>query len=146
MAKKCKLCERAVFSKGYCLFHSPKKPLKKGNSKLKKGGRIKPISEKGLKKKEEKKEYTKKQWEFFLKIWNERPHISFESGLPIYGEPLSTMFHHCLEKGIDKYKKYALEDWNIVLLLPDEHQQVHSNISQMPKVKAYTEKLKETYG
>lgn len=144
-------CNRSVFGKGYCKSHqylrTDLKQLKKRNSKpIKKSGYINKISEKGLIKKQEKKEYTGKQWLFFLEIWKNRPHVSFESGLPIYGDPLSTMFHHCLEKGIDKYKRYALEDWNIVLLLPSEHNQVHTDISKTPKVKEYTLKLKEKYG
>lgn len=147
LAKKkiCKGCktEQFIWKSGFCKNCSIKtfkrKPIKKSYLS-------KQPTEKAIAKKEEKKEYTQKQWQFFLKIWNSRPHVSFESGLPIYGEPTSTMFHHCLEKGIEKYKKYALEDWNIVLLLPSEHNQVHTDISKTPKVKEYTEKLKEKYG
>jgi hypothetical protein len=146
--KKCEVegCDFPIFGKKCCKKHYPKTPLKKTSKLLKKSYLSKQPTEKAIAKKEEKKEYTQKQWQFFLKIWNSRPHVSFESGLPIYGEPTSTMFHHCLEKGIEKYKKYALEDWNIVLLLPSEHNQVHTDISKTPKVKEYTEKLKEKYG
>lgn len=146
--KKCSYdgCDLPVFGKNCCKRHYPKTPLKNNCKPLKKSFLSKKPTEKALIAREEKKEYTQKQWLFFLEIWKNRPHISFESGQPIYGEPLSTMFHHCLEKGIEKYKKYALEDWNIVLLLPSEHNQVHSDISKTPKVAEYTLKLKEKYG
>lgn len=146
--KTCKIegCKNKVWSKNLCLIHTPKKPIKKGNKQLKKSYLSKKPTERGLKLKEEKKEYTEKQWEFFLKIWTERPHYCFESGQFLGYEPLSTMFHHILPKGQNKYKKYALEEWNIVLLDPNIHSLVETNISKCPKVKEYTEKLKKIYG
>lgn len=133
MARKCKIeeCESIVFGKGYCKFHYPRTTIKK-------------ISEKGLIKKEKKKEYTQKQWELFMEIWAERPHICFETGVKIYGEPLSTMFHHCIYKSVRP--DLALVKENIVLITPDVHQTTHIDINKTPKIKAYTEYLKEKYG
>lgn len=143
MIKSKKICEIdgcnfPVFSHKKCYFHSQKKSLKKSNKPIKK------ISEKGLEKRKEKKEYTEKQWEFFLEIWSRREHICFETGKYLGETPLSTMFHHCLYKSL--YKEFALEDWNIVLLHPDVHNQVHSDSTKTPKVQEYTKQLKEKYG
>lgn len=132
--KKCKQeeCESTrIWSKGFCRFHFlkefPPKPIKK-------------VSEKGKVKKEQKKEYTKKQFEFFLEIWKEREHICFETGAYLGKEPLSTMFHHCLFKS--SHPQFALLKENIVLLHPDVHSQVHTDSSKTPKVEEYTKKLK----
>jgi len=130
-------CNFSPFSKGYCYFHSQKKPLKKSYKPISK------LSEKGKIAKEKKKEYTLKQWDLFLEIWNERPHVCYETCKPIYGEPLSIYFHHCLEK--NPYPEFALEKWNIVIVTGDTHSQVHSNIDKTPKIKQLTQELKEKY-
>jgi hypothetical protein len=130
-------CNFPVFSHSLCYFHSKKKLLKKSYKPIKK------ISTKGVIAKEKKKEYTLKQWEFFLEIWNERPHVCYETGKPIYGEPLSIYFHHCLEK--NPYPQFALEKWNIVIVTGETHSQVHSNIDKTPKIKQLTKELKEKY-
>lgn len=152
MAKKCKLCERAVFSKGYCLFHSPKKALKKLSKPLKKTGKLKKtwlskeLSPRAIKKKEEKKEYTKKQFELFQEIYKEHPtKTCFECGKWVNGES-SAQFHHLLFKSVEQYKKFALEKWNICLLCEDCHSQIHSDSSKTPKTQELTNKIREKYG
>jgi hypothetical protein len=61
----------------------------------------------------------------FDEIWDERPHFSFISGLPIFIQPHTAFWYNCfghvLSKAINKYPKYKLYKKNIVLLLPDEH-------------------------
>ena len=85
-----------------------------------------------------------KDWLFFLEIWNERTHICFETGEPIYGEPLTLYFHHVLEKAI--HKKYRYKKWNIVLVSHMTHSKCHNNIDFAPKVKAYRDKLIKKLG
>jgi hypothetical protein len=80
-----------------------------------------------------------KDWLFFLEIWNERDHICYETGDPIYGEPLTLYFHHVLEKEL--YEEYRYCKWNIVLVTWETHSKCHNNIDFAPKVKAYRDKL-----
>ncbi len=56
--------------------------------------------------------------ELYTEIWNEREHVSFISGAPLY-EFNRSLFAHVLAKG--KYKALAYDKRNIVLLTPYEH-------------------------
>lgn len=87
-----------------------------------------------------------KDWLFFLGIWDERDHIDYETGEPIFGEPLTIYFHHVLDKAIPKYKKYRYCKWNIVLVSHMTHSKCHNNIDFAPKVKAYRDKLIKKLG
>lgn len=139
MIKKKKIClncgnECYMWSKNMCkiCFHklNPTKSIPK-------------ISEKGKIKKQEKKEYTEKQFELFKEIYEEHPtKRCFECDTWVDGKS-SAQFHHCLFKSIEKYKKYALEKWNILLLCETCHTQVHTDSSKTVKVNKYTEELKE---
>lgn len=63
------------------------------------------------------------QYQMFLEIWDERPHVSFVSGQPLdkyYGGKLFVnMFAHVLSKGA--FPNFKLKKENIVLLTPFEH-------------------------
>lgn len=87
----------------------PKKPLKRSYIRYKR-----PPQEKIDK---EKAELTEMRL-FFLEIWNERPHKSEVSGLPLY-EPLDLFFDHLLPK--KKWPQYKLCRWNIALVTWEEH-------------------------
>lgn len=76
-------------------------------------------------------------WEFFLKIWKERPHYCIETGKWLGKEPKTTMFHHLLHK--KPYPEYELERWNIAVLHPDIHTLAHQNLDATPNVKRLTE-------
>ncbi len=106
--KLCKGCnkETYIFSKGFCKSCVPKTTIKK-------------YSEKGLKKKEEKKEYTKNQTEFFLEIWKERKHNCQSCGIWLGNGAKSIFFDHLLEK--NKRKDLALVKENILLVCSDCH-------------------------
>jgi len=54
----------------------------------------------------------------FIAIWDEREHVSFISGKPIYTFSVSN-FAHVLPRG--RFPKMKFERDNIVLLLPEEH-------------------------
>lgn len=132
-----------IWSKGVlkqCFLKSnPTKSIKKSYS-------VKKISAKGLEKKKEKAEYTEKQFELFKEIYAEHPSKKcYECNRWVDGQS-SSQFHHILFKSIQKYKKYALEKWNIVLLCTDCHSQVHLDVNKTPKVKELTEQIKEKYG
>lgn len=82
--------------------------------------------------------------EFYQEIWDERPHMCFETYQDLPSEPLTLYFHHILPKA--KYPQYRHSKWNIVILHPNAHSQVEFNIHKCPRVKALTEHLKLVYG
>lgn len=145
MGKKCSIegCERVCWSGSVCLWHTPKVGIKKKPYKLKRGKKIAKISKKGEEKKAKKKEYTEKQFKMFEEIWQERPHYCFESGQFLGYEALSTMFHHCLYKSV--YPQFALNKENIVLITPNIHQLTHISIDKTPKIKEYTQELRNKW-
>jgi len=87
----------------------------------------------------EQKLAQQKDWDFFLEIWEEREHICFESGVPLYGEPLTLYFHHVFEKEL--YEEYRYCKWNIVLVTWAVHDNTHRLSDLCPKIKAYREQL-----
>jgi hypothetical protein len=106
---------------------------------------MKKISDKRRAKLLEEKWEKEKMFHFFMDIWDKTPKNErkcYETGKWLGNEPLSTFFHHILEK--EKYPEYCLCEWNIVLLHPDVHNQVHSNIDKTPKVKALREEILKT--
>ena len=135
MPKICKEegCTHHCWGGGYCIRHQSSRVDKKFK-------RINKVSKAGKVKKEQKKLLIEEDKAFYMKIWEDREHICFETGEYI-SEPLMTVFHHVLEKS--HYPEYRHCPWNIVLLLPDIHNQVHTNIDKTPNVLAYTIKLKE---
>lgn len=150
MIKNKKICccgcnkEGIIWAKGLlkeCFLRlNPPKTIKSKKKSIKK------INEKSLIKKESKKKYTEKQFELFKEIYKEHPTKKcFECGKPVNGES-SAQFHHLLFKSIEKYKKFALEKWNICLLCENCHSQVHLDSSKTPKVQKLTNELKEIYG
>jgi len=92
-------------------------------------------------KKKQKAELRKRDRELWAEIWAERPHIDFETGEPIYGEPLTLYFHHILGKS--DYPEYRYEKWNIVLVSWDTHAQAEAHC-KLPKIDTYKNKLLKT--
>lgn len=122
-------CKYPVFSHRFCKYHSQKnKPTPK-----KKFSRT-------TKKSSDSNQNHEKDSEFYMEIWDERPHVCYETGV-ILQAPYKTMFHHCLLKS--KYPQFRYTKENILLLHPDVHSMVHSNIDKCPRVKEYTKMLKE---
>ena len=62
----------------------------------------------------------------FQKLWKLRGPFSEISGKWLGNEPLSTFFHHILPKS--KYPDLELDENNIILLTPDEHQKVENDM------------------
>ena len=107
---------------------------------------MKRISDKRKARLAEERMEKEKMFLFFIEIWEDTPQSMrkcYETGRWLGNEPLSTFFHHVLEK--QTYPEFCLERWNIVLLHPDVHNQVHSNIDKTPKVKALKEELLEKW-
>ncbi len=141
MARVCdfKGCSFGVFAKNYCKFHQwcrPDKKIKASNKRP-----VRTVSNKRKSSLGERKFVIEKDRLFYASIWEERDHIDFETGKPIYGEPLSLYFHHVLEKAIPSYKKYRHCTWNIVLISWQTHDQVGMDIDHVPRIKAYRDWL-----
>lgn len=69
------------------------------------------------KKAKERKENHEEDLKFYLEIWDERPHYCEITGKYLGEEPLTTFFHHILQKS--KYPKLRYVKRNIILLSPD---------------------------
>ena len=84
--------------------------------------------------------------ELFLEIWDERkPVRCFETGV-LMGNWLrenSCCYHHVLEKEL--YPEYKYEKWNIIIILPSVHEQVHNDIHKCPKIEQLRKELKEEH-
>jgi hypothetical protein len=90
---------------------------------------------------------THKDWEFFLEIWNEREHVDFETGEPIYGEPLNLYFHHVLPKRKNGgYPQFRYKKWNIVIVSWDTHTNCENHQwKKVPRIAAYRDELIKKY-
>lgn len=142
--KVCKNCnvEQFIWKAGLCkpcssILNPPKKITYKSAKQ-----KIKDV---------EKRERTKKLHEWFLELFdkhcledeNGKYVICFESGKKLYEKYYkynTSIYHHILEK--NRYLEYEFEEWNIVFLSPEIHDQVHVNIDKTPKVKEKTNELR----
>lgn len=87
-------------------------------------------------------------FDLFREIWDEREDeegycYCYETGDPMHGSRFrnnSCCYHHLLPKG--KYPEYALVKKNIVILHPDIHTLLESNIDKCPKTKKLMERIK----
>jgi len=87
--------------------------------------------------------------DFFRVIWDSRAvdgwNEDFETGKPLstYYRDNPACFHHLLTK--QKYPELAFVPENIVILHPDTHAQVHTDISKTPKIQAETQQILDKY-
>lgn len=111
---------------------------------------IKKITDKKREQNKIDAEVTKKLHEWFLELWDETEDARgycycYETNTPMHRSIYRTntaCFHHVLEKGSDKYKKYIFEKWNMIIILPD----VHGSIpNKTPRINLLTAELKEKY-
>ncbi len=144
--KKCKgTCGKVtrIFSHGLCLNCWKKENKSKVT--------INKFSEKGKIKKEEKTLNTKKLHEWFQELWDKTENASgyctcYETGIEMHRcffRNDTCCYHHVLEKA--KYPQFAFSEWNVVIVLPVVHKQVHDNIDKTPRIKILTEELKLKY-
>ena len=139
-------CKYKQFGGGFCKFHQRERPkTKKINNNLHKRKRGNSLK-RNISKRREKTELKKGDKELWNAIWAERPHIDFETGEPIYGEPLTLYFHHVLPKneGPGGYPQFRYKKWNIVLVSWDTHAKAEADLDLVPKIKAYRNKLLKT--
>ena len=122
-------CTYPVFSKGKCKYHMQRKPLRKSSALVSK-----------------KAPSDNRMRDFFLSVWNECPHRSGISNTPIFGEPLSTYFHHIIEKADIMYGKLGKFDAeNIIIITPEEHEFLHRDMYKYEEVNRRREILLDKY-
>ena len=158
-------CKYNQFGGGFCKRHGylrtdkvPKRISNKGNKRSVRSAastlpkktstfkRIKKISAKQVIRNKEKKKLSEKDKLFWATIWEERDHVDFETGEPIYGEYRTLYFHHVLPKhpGPGGYPQHRYKKWNIVIVSWETHTKAENNIDLVPKIKAYRDKLLKT--
>lgn len=126
-SRQCKIegCSYPAWSGGLCKNHNKHYPIKSKRNK------------------ESKKEEVSQMRDFFLSIWNKRPHFSEVSGTYLGKEPLSTFFHHILLKS--KIPEAALDEENIILISSTEHERVHNDMYRYEEINKRREYLLEKY-
>jgi hypothetical protein len=81
--------------------------------------------------------------EFFLSIWKKRAHLSEISGEKLPSPANSLYFHHILPK--NSHKEAALDEDNIILLLPTEHGNVENNKFRYEEINKRRKILEKKY-
>jgi len=122
----CKTCGKNSDSE-YCFMHKARKPLLSSGRGL--TSKKSSIMSKKLDKSPSK---FLEMRQFFLSIWNKKPHKSEVSGEYLGSEAMSTYFHHILPK--EKYPKACLDEENIVILSLLEHSNVENDMYKYEKI------------
>jgi hypothetical protein len=138
-------CTNPLFGKHFCKFHYPKSISKKPLSKSK-GFFISPMGKKQMEIIDNafRDAYMPSvRDEFFNRIWKKRKHISEVSGVFLGDTPNSMFFHHILPKRL--FKEAEFDEENIILLTPEEHANVESNIYRYEEINKRREFLKKKY-
>lgn len=96
----------------------------------------KPIAKQSQKAKDklkEEKETFLADKQFYAEVWLASPHKCevCKAGLP--KEPLTTFFHHILKKSV--YPAFRHEPANILVVCPDCHNQIETDINKVPYAK-----------
>ena len=139
MKAQCKTCGKNCEG-DYCFLHKPRKQL------MSKGKPMRKVSLSAAAQEifdEVVVDHVRIMQEFFIEIWNERPHKSEVSGDSLGSEPLSTFFHHILSK--EKYPEARLDEENIILLTLWEHADVENDMYKYEEVNKRRDLLKKKY-
>lgn len=145
MAKTCKYvdksdkcCTRPVFGGNFCSWHQFARTDKKPKA-------TKKVSTRQKKKLAAKAVVSAQDRLFWVEIWDERPHVDFETGAFLGNEPLTLFFHHVLAKRPTAFPQYRFCKWNIILVSWETHSKAEGDLDNVPKIKEYTEKLKQLH-
>ena len=122
---KCKTCGKNSDGE-YCFQHKARKPLPSGRGLTSKKSSL------SCKKLDKSPSKFLEMRQFFLSIWDKRPHRSEVSGAYLGSEPMSTYFHHILPK--EKYPEACLDEENIILLTLEEHSNVENDMYRYEEV------------
>ena len=134
-----------------------KSPLKRGQTTLNKSGKLAgsslglsrsksklKIREKSPEEKKQQQEDIDKMWKLFNEHWASKDHVCESCRMPIYGQNLSIYHHHCLAKGIDKYKHLKYEIQNLMLLCWSCHANTEAGNPSIPVIAA-TQRAREKF-
>lgn len=129
----CKVCGKKC-EKEYCFQHKPKQALRKValNKKV-------PLEEA----KQATQERIQKDYNFYLGIWNKRPHRCQVCDTPLGSELRSYMFDHLIEKSTHPELRYE-EDNLIVVCLDCHSKKTNGFINE--KYQEFIDKAKEKFG
>jgi hypothetical protein len=128
-------CNNPRFSNGCCKNHTIRKPLLSNSTiPYKRKTEQKPLKDLDIK---------LEMRNLFLKMWNEKPHISEISGINLGSVASSAFFHHILPKS--KYSKGMLDEENIIILSMDEHNNVENDMYKYEEINKRRELLKIKY-
>lgn len=98
------------------------------------------VSEKRKAEIAEEKKLTALDKLFYLEVWTASPHVcQCGCGKSLGREPLTLFFHHLLPKAI--YPQFRHTPENIMLLSPDCHSAVESNLDNRPRVRQRREEV-----
>jgi hypothetical protein len=146
---KCKTCGKNSDGE-YCFQHKPRKGLAQSRLKPtltpKKGVSAgKSLQKSSLLQQKLDKSPSKflEMRQFFLSIWDKKPHRSEISGVYLGKEAMSTYFHHILPK--EKYPEACLDEENIILLTLEEHSNVENDIYKYEEINERRNQLKLKY-
>lgn len=134
--KICKTCkkERNLWKSGECKSCSFKSnPPKK----------IAKYSAKGLEKRKEDVEKTKRLHSWFNLLWSQEPHYSEISGKFLGSENSSMYWHHIFSKS--QFPEYEFDRNNLIRISGDEHATVETNPYFYEEVNKRREILKQKY-
>ena len=141
-------CVYNQFGGGYCKYHQRDRGDKKNSKSPRitfgsKKGKIKKITAKGRKQREQKSKLSEKDKLFWATIWEEREHVCYNCGCYLGEEPLTLFFDHILEKSSQLYAHLRYVKENICLLCWD----CHTNKSMIKKlIKLREETIKKLMG
>lgn len=134
---KCKTCGKNADSE-FCFKCKTRKPLPSSGRGL--TSKKSSIMSKKLDKSPSK---FLEMRQFFLSIWNKRPHRSEVSGEYLGSEAMSTYFHHIFPK--EKYPEACLDEENIVILSLEEHSNVENDMYRYEEVNKRRNQLNLKY-
>ena len=127
MKNKCEICGNNCEGER-CFRHKLKKPLSQ---------------KRGFSSSEKKEETEYKFKEFFISIWEKRPHICISCDVYLGNEPRTFHFDHILEK--EKYPELEFKEENIELLCLHCHDnKTRGHYSE--KIKKNIERVKQLFG
>jgi len=106
---------------------------------------IRKATPKTARKNRQEQKITKEDRIMYAEIWEERPHVDFETGEPIMS-PSTLNFHHVLPKKESEYPEFRHCKWNVILVNWETHTKAEANAWKLiPKIKAYRDHLLKTY-
>lgn len=105
------------------------------------------ISEAGKKRKEQKKIDLERLHQWLFELFDKRKDqdgyvYCYESGVRMHESKYKynlLIYSHCYPKA--SYPQYAMEEWNVLIVMPEKHNQWGDDRSKTPRMKEYFDNL-----